>query len=54
MKYTRPEVEIMELDKIDIIQTSGDGDIEIGDNGTPGTGFSMNGRKEVPTNVPTI
>lgn len=49
MKYRRPEVEIMELDKIDVIQTSGDGGIDTGDNGTPGVGFSMNGRTDVPT-----
>ena len=41
MKYTKPELEIMELDIVDVIQTSnGEGgnsgdDIHIGENGTP-------------------
>ncbi len=41
MKYTKPELEIMELDIVDVIQTSnGEGgntgdDIVVGGNGTP-------------------
>ncbi len=42
MKYTKPELEIMELDVVDVIQTSNGGeggnsgdDINIGGNGTP-------------------
>lgn len=48
MEYTRPEVEIIELDIVDVIQTSTvtDEGIDEGDNGTPGVGFS--------TRVPTI
>lgn len=45
MKYTRPEVEIMELEQVDVIQTSGEEpkeDIELDDNSTPGVGFKSN------------
>ena len=50
MKYTRPEVEIMELDKIDVIQTSGEqGGIVPGENGTPVDPISTLDSKNVPT-----
>lgn len=48
MKYTKPEMEIMEIEVIDVIQTSPGGTeegIKPGDNGTPGVGFGS----EIPT-----
>lgn len=44
MKYTKPEVEITELEMVDVIQTSS-GEPDPGDNGTPITPFSI----DVPT-----